>query len=116
MKVLTDKPILTAAQLHLPAFQVGYSEDFETILGYLGLKTRKSTSSEWVVTVQDTTDFTLAPRVMREEAIPNVVGMGLKDALFVLENLGLQVVIQGSGTIRKQSKIGRASCRERVTL
>src|SRR5690625_1028859 len=103
MKVLTDKPILTAAQLHLPTFQVGYSEDFETILGYLGLKTRKSTSSEWVVTVQDTTDFTLAPRVMREEAIPNVVGMGLKDALFVLENLGLQVVIQGSGTIRKQS-------------
>lgn len=103
MKVLTDKPILTAAQLHLPAFQVGYSGDFEKVFGYLGLKTRKSTPSEWVVTVQDSTDFTLAPRIVREEAIPNVVGMGLKDALYLLENMGLQVVIQGSGTIRKQS-------------
>lgn len=103
MKVLTDKPMLTTAQWHLPAFKVGYSEDFDKVFGYLGLKTRKSTESEWAVIVQDSTDFSLAPRILREEVIPNVVGMGLKDAVFILENMGVRVKIQGTGTVREQS-------------
>src|SRR5690606_35145722 len=90
MKVLNDKPILASAQVQLPVFEVGYSEDFEKVFGYLGLKTRKSGDSEWTVILQDSTDFNLAPRIIGEEAIPNVVGMGLKDALYLLENLGLQ--------------------------
>ena len=53
--------------------------------------------------LQDSTDFTLAPRAIREEAIPNVVGMGLKDALYVLENLGIRVVASGTGKVKKQS-------------
>lgn len=35
--------------------------------------------------------------------IPNVVGMGLKDALFLLETTGLKVSIKGSGRIQSQS-------------
>ena len=37
------------------------------------------------------------------EIIPNVIGMGLKDALFLLEDLGLQVKVKGSGFVRNQS-------------
>lgn len=103
MKVLNDKPILASAQVQLPVFEVGYSEDFEKVFGYLGLKTRKSGDSEWTVILQDSTDFNLAPRIIGEEAIPNVVGMGLKDALYLLENLGLQVVASGTGRVREQS-------------
>src|SRR5690606_31947427 len=103
MKVLNEKPILATAEYKLPVFDVGYAEDFEKVFGYLGLKTRKSAKSEWSVILQDTTDFNLAPRIIREGAIPNVVGMGLKDALYLLENMGLQVITSGTGRVREQS-------------
>ncbi|MBY5957549.1 transpeptidase family protein [Membranicola marinus] len=103
MKVLNDKPMLASAQIQLPVYEVGYSKDFETVFGYLGLKTRKSTESEWTVILQDSTDFTLAPRAVREKAIPNVVGMGLRDALYLLENLDVRVVVQGTGKVTRQS-------------
>ncbi|MBQ2374103.1 MAG: transpeptidase family protein [Alistipes sp.] len=35
--------------------------------------------------------------------MPNVVGMGLKDALYILESRGLKVNFSGSGTVRSQS-------------
>ena len=35
--------------------------------------------------------------------MPNVVGMGLKDALFLLESRGLKVSFSGRGSVRYQS-------------
>ncbi|MCX6183069.1 MAG: penicillin-binding protein [Bacteroidetes bacterium] len=35
--------------------------------------------------------------------VPDVTGMGLKDGVFLLENMGLIVKVQGRGVIRKQS-------------
>ena len=42
-------------------------------------------------------------RRIESEKVPNVTGMGLKDALFVLENLGLTVTVNGYGKVRRQS-------------
>lgn len=38
-----------------------------------------------------------------KDIIPDVKGMGLKDAVYVLENCGLQVQIQGKGRVQSQS-------------
>jgi cell division protein FtsI (penicillin-binding protein 3) len=38
-----------------------------------------------------------------EGTVPNVAGYGLRDALFRLENLGLQVQVKGTGFVVKQS-------------
>jgi cell division protein FtsI (penicillin-binding protein 3) len=35
--------------------------------------------------------------------MPNVKGMGLKDALHLLENMGLKVIPRGSGKVTQQS-------------
>jgi cell division protein FtsI (penicillin-binding protein 3) len=35
--------------------------------------------------------------------VPNVVGMGLVDALYLLENAGLSVKTSGRGTVKSQS-------------
>jgi cell division protein FtsI (penicillin-binding protein 3) len=35
--------------------------------------------------------------------VPNVLGMGLKDALYILENRGLKVHIIGNGMVKRQS-------------
>jgi cell division protein FtsI (penicillin-binding protein 3) len=35
--------------------------------------------------------------------MPNVRGMGLKDALFLLENMGVRVSVKGKGKVTSQS-------------
>ena len=35
--------------------------------------------------------------------VPNVIGMGAKDALFLLEQSGLRVQMHGMGKVRSQS-------------
>jgi cell division protein FtsI (penicillin-binding protein 3) len=35
--------------------------------------------------------------------VPNVLGMGAKDAVFILENLGLNVTMVGKGAVSQQS-------------
>jgi len=35
--------------------------------------------------------------------VPNVVGMGAKDAVFALENCGLRVSVSGYGSVASQS-------------
>ena len=37
------------------------------------------------------------------DLVPNVLGMGLKDALYILENRGLHVRVQGNGMVKRQS-------------
>ena len=55
-------------------------------------------------------------RKVRAGTIPNVVGMGLIDALNLLENKGLHVRIVGSGTVRKQSISGGSPLVEGTTI
>ena len=40
---------------------------------------------------------------VRQQVMPNVRGMGLKDAVYLLENMGLKVAIRGKGKIAMQS-------------
>ena len=50
--------------------------------------------------------------------MPNVVGMGLKDALYILESRGLEVRFSGRGAVQHQSiKAGQTiKAGQRVTL
>jgi cell division protein FtsI (penicillin-binding protein 3) len=40
---------------------------------------------------------------MKQNLIPNVIGMGARDAVYLLENAGLNVNLNGSGKVRQQS-------------
>ena len=40
---------------------------------------------------------------LKKGTVPNLSGMSAKDALYLLENNGLHVKIQGFGAVRKQS-------------
>jgi cell division protein FtsI (penicillin-binding protein 3) len=47
----------------------------------------------------------LQNRIIQKGRMPNVMGMGLQDALYLLESQGLTVRINGSGIVKKQSVI-----------
>ncbi len=45
----------------------------------------------------------MSGQAVRKQVIPNVKGMGLKDALYLLENMGLKVQVKGKGKVVMQS-------------
>lgn len=47
--------------------------------------------------------YKIVSQTVEKHKVPNVVGMGLKEALFLLENSGLKVKVSGAGSINNQS-------------
>ena len=77
----------------------------DVVLDYLGIEPSGDPETPLVVTMrQEGRDSVLLERrSMPEGKIPNVVGMGLRDALYQLENLGVKVKIDGAGKVVRQS-------------
>ena len=70
----------------------------------------KSTTDENVYVskyYEDTTRVVLVENklesILKKGMVPNLQGLSAKDALFLLENNGLQVRLFGIGTVKKQS-------------
>ncbi len=96
------KPILAKRQL--PDYDVGHRQDFQTILSYLEVPFENRSPSDWsVIRASESDSLKLYKRTLPEERVPNVVGMGLRDALYILENLGLKVETKGFGRVKQQS-------------
>lgn len=53
--------------------------------------------------VDSTRNYKVAARKVISEMVPDVSGMGVKEALYLLENAGLKVKIQGTGAVMEQS-------------
>ncbi len=60
--------------------------------------------TDWVITASNEAEnVVVKPRRINYSVVPNVRGMGLRDALYVLENSGLKVEASGTGMVQKQS-------------
>jgi cell division protein FtsI (penicillin-binding protein 3) len=103
---LSSQPLHVSASVRdSSVFQwCGWGPDFRYIASRLGMSAEDSSSdSRWA-------SLTYAPErsigrklTVRKGVMPSVSGMGLRDALFLLENLDLKVVPIGSGKVRSQS-------------
>ena len=60
-------------------------------------------TSQWVKVQSDTLSIASARVLIDDHTVPDVRGMGISDALYVLENSGLRVMFYGSGTVHHQS-------------
>jgi cell division protein FtsI (penicillin-binding protein 3) len=91
----------------LPVCKNGLKYDFEMILDELGMELTgwsEVEDTDWVLTSSaEGEELVLKPRLVDDAKVPNVRGMGLRDALYLLENAGLQVGVFGSGMVQKQS-------------
>ncbi len=58
----------------------------------------------------------LRTNTVREKLMPNVKGMGLKDALYLLESMGLKVTISGKGKVANQSVAPGSALAKGVTV
>ena len=60
-------------------------------------------AAEWVRTSRDSSAITLTDLKTSDRMVANVIGMGAKDALYLLESQGLRVVLEGRGVVVRQS-------------
>ncbi|MFT4855551.1 MAG: cell division protein FtsI (penicillin-binding protein 3) [Algoriphagus sp.] len=87
----------------LPYIQAGKVEELQEIFNEFGLKSNTMNSEEWVKTVASDTGVKLQINDTDKAIVPDVSGLPLRDALFILENKGLQVNYSGRGRVKAQS-------------
>ena len=86
----------------IPNTKIGYYKAIQTVMNTLRLPLAVN-SRDWVKPVAVERQTRVEPIAVSRNAIPNLVGMGLKDAVFILENLGLNVQVQGRGKVFSQN-------------
>ncbi len=89
----------------MPDKDAGYRTDIQYIMSELGLDYFNKADGDWAVLRSAEPDsLKLMKRIVEDKKVPNVIGMGLRDALFVLENKGLRVQFSGGyGKVVTQS-------------
>ena len=110
--LLSQRPLLAKARLnksHVPLVRAGMQDELALVCQKLGLagKTQATGGEEWVRAASDTAfharTVALVINPVRAGRVPLVRGLTLRDALYLLENRGLQVRALGSGRVREQS-------------
>lgn len=90
--------------IEIPFSKNGYTAQTYQVLQQLNIKALcEDPASEWISTKKEDDHIELFPREITMNLVPNVVSMGLKDAVYLLENMGLKVEVRGRGSVRNQS-------------
>lgn len=119
-KDIADKVFSTDVELHramkvkdnrepgyYPVVRAGYYPDLKYLCNSLGISNHsaKAGTGEWVEasTKKDVNAIFWRAQNEKYNRIPDVRGMMLRDALYLLENRGLEVEVVGRGRVFKQS-------------
>jgi cell division protein FtsI (penicillin-binding protein 3) len=85
-----------------PFAKVGYFKALNNVLTDLTMPLVAG-SVNWVKPFSEAKRIRLEPLVVPGNVVPNVVGMGAKDAVFLAEKLGLNVQVYGRGKVISQN-------------
>jgi cell division protein FtsI (penicillin-binding protein 3) len=94
-----DKGELIAA----PEAGNGYRTDINKVLGDLDVRFKRTSKEEWVATRESGDTIRLVGVDLKKGLVPDVRGMSLRDAIYLLENSGLKVRYSGKGRVLRQS-------------
>ena len=87
----------------IPSIKNGLSAQSKYTMDRLKVQYKDSTEGNWMVAQHTDGKITIKDRPLREKLVPNVMGMGAKDAVYALEQAGLSVNLEGKGAVRNQS-------------
>jgi cell division protein FtsI (penicillin-binding protein 3) len=82
-------------------FKGGFGNDLATISRWLGYGSNVKYSNNWIVS--DSTGAKITPVASKTGTVPDVSGMGIRDAIYLLEKQGYKVQANGVGFVKKQS-------------
>jgi len=95
-----------------PEAKAGQSQATKKVYNAFGVKALYAAKSEYFNSVDTNNGVAYEENTPVKGVMPNVNGMGLKDAMFLLGNVGLKARVKGSGKVISQSiqagsKIGK---------
>ncbi len=89
-----------AAGQQSPQTKAGQQKAVQEVYSKFGLKPVSAKNKE---TETDSSEGINSGTVTKKGAVPATLGMGLRDALFIMGNAGYKVAVVGSGTVVRQS-------------
>jgi cell division protein FtsI (penicillin-binding protein 3) len=97
--------IAKAGKTDLVAKLAATGGTYTTLFNKLGRKSESDVTMKSMVQLTTDTNkrIVLKPKEIYHGLVPDVKGLGLKDAVYLLENQGLKVRIQGRGLVQGQS-------------
>ncbi|MBL4652436.1 MAG: transpeptidase family protein [Flavobacteriales bacterium] len=116
-KEIADKVYANSVEIHeelqqqkliansaIPISKNGSQKDLVKVFKRLDVEINvQSVDNEWAITRTGEESVEIQVRKIVKGLVPNVIGMDVTDAVFVLENAGITVRIKGKGTIKSQS-------------
>lgn len=87
----------------IPVSKDGNRYDLKKILSKLKIPFRQTSEDEWISTEKQKNAIEFHKRLITKNLVPDVIGMDAKDAVYLIENAGMHVSINGYGKVTKQS-------------
>jgi cell division protein FtsI (penicillin-binding protein 3) len=113
---IADKVYSTHADMHdalakndsvknaMPFIKAGQQKELNKVLAKLNISAAsENKDAAWVSVSNENNTLQITERKISNGVVPDVAGMGLRDAIYLLENEGLKVQIYGRGVVTKQS-------------
>ncbi|TKG92341.1 PASTA domain-containing protein [Puteibacter caeruleilacunae] len=125
---ISDKVYTTNIEMHvddlaarergneIPRVKAGIKDKWLPVVEELGIEYQNSAGSDLVSFKKKGDRLVAVERKVIDGLVPNVVGMGAKDAVYVLENSGLKVRMRGVGKVVKQSLLPGKRIRKGQTI
>ncbi len=117
-KEIADKAYTTNIEMHAkaeklpeltaetPRAKSGATEELKKVCTELALKkSGEGLDNEWSYVGYDSNELIVKDLNMIDGLVPNVVGMGAADAVYLLEQSGLKIQLKGLGKVEKQSPL-----------
>lgn len=86
-----------------PLIKDGNIADLLVVLKRLHLPYQMDAYSEWSRVRTSESHISIVPRKISSTTVPNVSGLTAKDAVYLIEHLGMHVYVRGSGRVVKQT-------------
>jgi cell division protein FtsI (penicillin-binding protein 3) len=104
LQEIDNPPVKDTTGPGIPFTNLGLQKDITEVYGRLNYRVNPlNTAAQWVRPALDSSTVILVPEIFPRSSIPDVTGMSVKDAVFLLEELGLKVNVNGKGAVVKQS-------------
>ena len=89
----------------MPIVRAAYKSELLNLSRILGIDMKlESTGSDWVTIDPEKDKLLLSSKMVNNQLIPDVTGMALSDAVYLLESMGLRVISEGVGRVARQSQ------------
>ncbi|MBC7914486.1 MAG: PASTA domain-containing protein, partial [Pyrinomonadaceae bacterium] len=97
------EPFKMVGNTKMPSSKAGYKKTTQKVNKALGVKALFAANREFVNEVDTNYGVAIQEVKVDPRVVPDVAGMGLKDAVYLLSSTGLKPLVRGSGKVINQS-------------